>query len=303
MSEKKTLQDSVNKMKEGSEKGFHAFFHATVQYAYSLAFHLFGDETSAKDFLSDFYIYLYLHISDYRGEGDEKDWINRNLLARYQELSIGKNLKSIRELSFEGEVAPLDEASVELIYGRLKSSIKFPPEERKHRNTGTLLLVFALLGAVVLGVLFFTRMSGNASVPEKHSEVVSAEDIMEELEQNSTDAGEQDTGSGNTTTINVIHDNENSGETTRVTPESVSEPETPQVNTPSAPQSGEEAVPAVNSPSVETPSVDTPSTPSVVTPPAGGSGSSDPEKQASDAEDAIEDFLKEVEEFQNYDLS
>ncbi len=292
-----TLSNSVNLMKEGSKKGFDAFFEATVNYSYSLAMKLFSDREKAKAFLEDFYIYLYMHISNYKGEGDEKSWINRQMLIRYKGLSHG--MKSVNELTFDGGGETLTKNEITALYRKLSAKIKFPPEEKKLSPRTVITIVLAVIGVVILIFLVAGRLNNayGGSVENDNSEVMDADDIMRELETDGTDSSAgitDDTGNITSTTIQVIHDSEDSGETKKEQQNYVDEPavDVPGVETPVVDE------PEVTVPEIEAPVVEAPVAPSDASP-APGSGGSSP---GSSASTAMEDFLEEVEKFENYDI-
>ena len=69
MAQKVMLKNAMKEMAAGSKKAFHTFYTGTAQYVYQSAYYLYANERSAREFMVDFYQYLYLHLPEYTLQG------------------------------------------------------------------------------------------------------------------------------------------------------------------------------------------------------------------------------------------
>lgn len=175
------LSKALRQMAEGSQSAFHTFYLGSSQYIYNSALLLYGSHGDACQFMIDFYQYLYLHLPEYQQSEDLEHWISRQLLARYEQLSIGKNMpKPSMKQQMHSTTAQLSKSEQERIWRILNENIHFPKETIRRSPVrialaASLLLLLLLVAsryapavAERLQSLRNTPDSGNAADDEKN---------------------------------------------------------------------------------------------------------------------------------------
>ena len=304
-----TLDSAIKQMKFGSKKGFLNFYRGTVSYVYSSAYLLYKDRDEALRFMEDIYIYMYLHINEYKGDGDVKKWVSKELLERYRQLMIGRDISDVNAIQAMQESADLDKDGRKMLELALLSNISFPPQGAGISATWFMLAVLFVSGVVMLSYLIATNIkpkstidagilnestsgdstennavvSGNSSGTEDGG-LKTLSEAQAELEQYLEVYGEPDDSNGGTDeqVIDIRHNEATDGATESI---ERSTPNTPDV------------------PTVETPTV---TEPSAKTPKSSGSSQSDSKNDNSSEEKAnskIDDFMEKVEKLENYSIS
>lgn len=145
MAKHAALNKALRQMAEGSQSGFHTFYLGSAQYIYNSALLLYGSHGDACRFMIDFYQYLYLHLPEYKRSEDLEHWISRQLLVRYEQLSIGKNMpKPSVEQQMHSATVQLPKSEQERIWRILNADIHFP-KETVRRSPARIALVISLL--------------------------------------------------------------------------------------------------------------------------------------------------------------
>ena len=311
---KNTLDSAIEQMKFGSKKGFLNFYRGTVSYVYSSAYLLYKDRDEALRFMEDLYIYMYLHITDYKGDGDVKKWVSRELMERYRQLMIGKEMSDINTIKAMQESVTLDSDGRKMLELALLSNISFPPQGSGISATWFMLAVLFVTGVVMLAYLMITNIKPKSTIDagiltetrDEKKETVSSNvssdgtddgklktlsEAQAELEQYLEVYGEPEDGKDDSVT-EVIHSEELDGATERIEKTEPDVPETPKVE-----------APEVSTPTVEAPEAPESSTEDSKT----GNGKSDKKKKNDNSADnpnsAIDEFMEKVEELENYTVS
>ena len=306
MKKNNSLDYAIEQMKLGSRKGFLNFYRGTVSYVYSSAYLLYNDRDEALRFMEDLYLYMYLHITDYKGDGDVKKWVSRELLDRYRQLMIGRELTDVGALQAMQESVELDKDGRKMLETALLSNISFPPQKGSISATWLLIIVLFVSGVILLAYLIAGNVKPKASIDAdiltenakkedvssnnvsngngKDSGLKTLSEAQSELEQYLEVYGEPE-DTDDTSVTDVIHSEATDGATERI---EKSSPDTPEA-------------PKVEEPTVTAPSAETPKTPS-----ASGSkdkgGKDSSTKPEDEAADKVQEFLDEVEEFESYTI-
>lgn len=201
MAQKVMLKNAMKGMAAGSKKAFHTFYIGTAQYVYQSAFYLYANERSAREFMVDFYQYLYLHLPEYTSDQSLENWISALVRQRFRELSIGKQLPDAT-LQQRMTTVELDKDTRNQIWRMLELRISFPPE--KVRLPYGLIIILLSLAALLLlfgyhykDVLFPTKQTNlNASdlTPATQTDDADASEEDEESEPDSSSSGSDKTG-------------------------------------------------------------------------------------------------------------
>lgn len=150
MAKHTALNKALRQMAEGSQSGFHTFYLGSSQYIYNSALLLYGSHGDACRFMVDFYQYLYLHLPEYKRSENLEHWISRQLLTRYEQLSIGKNMpKPSVEQQMHSAAVQLSKSEQERIWHMLNADIHFP-KETVRRSPARIALVISLLLLLLL---------------------------------------------------------------------------------------------------------------------------------------------------------
>lgn len=150
MAKHTALDKALRQMAEGSQSAFHTFYLGSSQYIYNSALLLYGSHGDACRFMVDFYQYLYLHLPEYKRSENLEHWISRQLLTRYEQLSIGKNMpKPSVEQQMHSAAVQLSKSEQERIWRMLNADIHFP-KETVRRSPARILLVISLLLLLLL---------------------------------------------------------------------------------------------------------------------------------------------------------
>lgn len=150
MAKHTALDKALRQMAEGSQSAFHTFYLGSSQYIYNSALLLYGSHGDACRFMVDFYQYLYLHLPEYKRSENLEHWISRQLLTRYEQLSIGKNMpKPSVEQQMHSAAVQLPKSEQERIWRMLNADIHFP-KETVRRSPARILLVISLLLLLLL---------------------------------------------------------------------------------------------------------------------------------------------------------
>lgn len=150
MAKHTALDKALRQMAEGSHSAFHAFYLGSSQYIYNSALLLYGSHGDACRFMVDFYQYLYLHLPEYKRSENLEHWISRQLLTRYEQLSIGKNMpKPSVEQQMHSAAVQLSKSEQDRIWRMLNADIHFP-KETVRRSPARILLVISLLLLLLL---------------------------------------------------------------------------------------------------------------------------------------------------------
>ena len=275
MAEHAALKKALRQMAEGSKSAFHTFYLGTSQYVYSSALLLYDSHEDACRFMVDFYQYLYLHLPEYDRSQSLENWISHLLMERYEQLSIGKDMRrpSVKQ-QMNSTAAQLSKSEQERVWRMLDVNIHFPKEAAvRHRPGGIALLISVLLFLLLVASRYVpaafahlkeaiatTAASGEAAGSEgeedntagsegediepdhtdQADELDSIKDELDDLLNERTDA---DAGSSSDNTDGLLQqqqssDSSASGQTK--TPESPAAPDTPQE--PEPPQAPQEPV-------------------------------------------------------------
>lgn len=150
MAKHTALDKALRQMAEGSQSAFHTFYLGSSQYIYNSALLLYGSHGDACRFMVDFYQYLYLHLPEYKRSENLEHWISRQLLTRYEQLSIGKNMpKPSVEQQMHSAAVQLSKSEQDRIWRMLNADIHFP-KETVRRSPARILLVISLLLLLLL---------------------------------------------------------------------------------------------------------------------------------------------------------
>lgn len=150
MAKHTALDKALRQMAEGSQSAFHTFYLGSSQYIYNSALLLYGSHGDACRFMVDFYQYLYLHLPEYKRSENLEHWISRQLLTRYEQLSIGKNMpKPSVEQQMHSTAVQLSKSEQDRIWRMLNADIHFP-KETVRRSPARILLVISLLLLLLL---------------------------------------------------------------------------------------------------------------------------------------------------------
>lgn len=150
MAKHTALDKALRQMAEGSQSAFHTFYLGSSQYIYNSALLLYGSHGDACRFMVDFYQYLYLHLPEYKRSENLEHWISRQLLARYEQLSIGKNMpKPSVEQQMHSAAVQLSKSEQDRIWRMLNADIHFP-KETVRRSPARIMLVISLLLLLLL---------------------------------------------------------------------------------------------------------------------------------------------------------
>lgn len=309
---KNTLDSAIEQMKFGSKKGFLNFYRGTVSYVYSSAYLLYKDRDEALRFMEDLYIYMYLHITDYKGDGDVKRWVSKELMERYRQLMIGKEMSDISAVKAMQESVELDANGKKMLELALLSNISFPPQSSGISATWVMMAALFLAGVVILTYLLASNLKTEKTIDadiltetqggakEAVSSDVSSDETeagglktlseaQAELEQYLEVYGEPEEDDDKSVT-EVIHSEELDGATERIEKDSPDVPETPkaetpQIETPEEPQAGDSSKDNAGSDSRKT-------------------GGKKKDNSASDDPNArIDEFMEKVEKLENYTIS
>ena len=140
------LKKTLGQMAEGSRRAFHSFYLSTAQFVYSSAMLLYGSHADACRFMVDFYQYLYLHIPEYDPSKDLEKWISRLIVERFEQLSIGKNVKTpTAGNNQQASGIQLSKKEIERVWRRLDAEMNFPAEPPRRSPVKGLLLLSLLL--------------------------------------------------------------------------------------------------------------------------------------------------------------
>lgn len=147
MAEHAALKKALRQMAEGSKSAFHTFYLGSSQYVYSSALLLYDSHEDACRFMVDFYEYLYLHLPEYDRSQSLENWISHLMMERYEQLSIGKNMKkpSVKQ-QMNSTTVQLSKSEQERVWRMLDVNIHFPKETSvRHIPGGIVLLISVLL--------------------------------------------------------------------------------------------------------------------------------------------------------------
>ncbi len=305
MKNKNTLDSAIEQMKLGSRKGFLNFYRGTVSYVYSSAYLLYKDRDEALRFMEDLYLYMYLHITDYKGDGDVKKWVSRELLERYRQLMIGKEIPDMNAIQAVQENVELDKEGRKLLETALLSNISFPPQDGSISTTWLVFAVLFVSGVILLAYLIINNVKPKQSIDagiltEKASEneqTVSSDNAVEEsrlktlseaqdeLDKYLESYGDNDNtdDTGETSVTDIIHNEFTDGVTERT---QKSEPDIPQT-------------PVTSDHTIEEPSSKTPEVPD----PTAKNKKNKDNSEDNDPNSKIEEFMDKVEEFENYTIT
>ena len=280
MAEHAALKKALRQMAEGSKSAFHTFYLGSSQYVYSSALLLYDSHEDACRFMVDFYQYLYLHLPEYDRSQSLENWISHLMMERYEQLSIGKDMRrpSVKQ-QMNSAAAQLSKSEQERVWRMLDVNIHFPKEATvRHTPGGIALLISVLLLLLLVASRYvpaaFARIkeaSAAASGEAAGSEVEGEEDNAagsegEDIETDHADQADEldsikdelndllnertDTDAGNSSddTDGLLQQQQStdasaSGQTK--TPESPAVPDTPQE--PDPPQAPQEPVMSENS--------------------------------------------------------
>lgn len=271
MSQHKDLQKAIRQMADGSKSGFYTFYLGSAQFVYNSALLLYGEHKASCNFMVDFYQYLYLHLPEYHDSLDLEKWISRLIMERFQQLSIGKNIKkpSVQEQMSAGN-ALFGQAERERVWRLLEERMHFPPEvsTKKHRSRSYFPLLLTILLLLILLVCHFrqplleqlrdiliqTENPNGEGTDDKNSE--NGENDENNLPADPTQTPEDAPNAlglgddnGTDTDNHELQDNPTAPS---VDTPSVSAPQTPTIDTPAT------TPPTVNPPTVSEPTVDFP---------------------------------------------
>ncbi len=127
----KQFIQAIEKMRCGSKEGFLIFFNKTFQYSYLWAAHYMEDQVRRNDFLSDFYPFVLLHISDLKDDTAVFPWFDQ-LLPYFLELWTG--------IAFSDQLKPVSpnipdnsviSASANVVWKQILEKVNFPAEPKK----------------------------------------------------------------------------------------------------------------------------------------------------------------------------
>jgi len=301
MKKNNSLDYAIEQMKLGSRKGFLNFYRGTVSYVYSSAYLLYNDRDEALRFMEDLYLYMYLNITDYKGDGDVKKWVSKKLLERYRQLMIGKEMSDIGTIQAMQETVELDKDSRNLLETALLTHISFPPQDGGISAIWFMMAVLFIAGVIMLAYLIATNIKPKSTIDagilnETSKEDQEAEDTVsgdqssrdDKLKTLSEAQAELDEylevygdPSDNDSVIDITHGPETDGATERIEKSAPDTPETPTVNTPEVP----------------TPSAKTPDVPGTAEDKNSKSG------EGNNPNDKIDEFMEKVEEFENYTIA
>ena len=151
MAEHAALKKALRQMAEGSKSAFHTFYLGSSQYVYSSALLLYDSHEDACRFMVDFYQYLYLHLPEYDRSQSLENWISHLLMERYEQLSIGKDVRrpSVKQ-QMNSTTASLSKSEQERVWRMLDVNIHFPKEAAVRHTPGGIALLISILLLLLL---------------------------------------------------------------------------------------------------------------------------------------------------------
>ena len=197
MAQKVMLKNAMKEMAAGSKKAFHTFYTGTAQYVYQSAYYLYANERSAREFMVDFYQYLYLHLPEYTQDQSLENWISALVRQRFRELSIGKKIPDAT-LQQRMTTVELDKNTRNQIWHMLEMRISFPPE--KVRLPYGLIAILLSLAALLLLFgyhykdVLFPATQNNLNASDLTPDTQADEDASEEGEETEPDPSTSDSG-------------------------------------------------------------------------------------------------------------
>lgn len=158
MTTDRELKKAIEEMRQGSKNGFVVFFNKTFQFSCLWAAKIMSDTVRRDDFLSDFYPYALLHISDLKDDNDVFFWLEKLLPVFYEVWSGAAYADIIRPAHPDLPDDSAIRASASIVWSQIVRRVEFPKEPKKARiPIGFVIAGFASVALLLICVLIYQQ--------------------------------------------------------------------------------------------------------------------------------------------------